>query len=148
MKTNVVRGGGLFLVGALASAVALAAGGCSDDPVPATEVDSGPSTDSGLTADTSNLGDGGTSDVQTSDANDSGPIGPQPVLLNLSPGGHDRLFGVTYDAAGNLYATGVASTAATTTADLSFLVAKFTPAGVLDATFGTNGVATLNVVAA
>jgi uncharacterized delta-60 repeat protein len=146
MKTPVVRGGGLFLVGALASVVALAAGGCSDDDtVAAVETDSGVA-DAGASPDTSTSQDGG-QDVQAADANEAGPVGPQPVILDLVPGGHDRLFGVTYDAAGNLYATGVASATATATSDLAFIVAKLTPAGVLDTSFGTNGVATLNVVA-
>jgi len=76
---------------------------------------------------------------------DSGPTGPAPRVTALSQTGHDRLFGVTRDAAGNIYTTGQISSAIDATADFSVLVAKFSPNGDLASGFGTGGVATKNV---
>jgi uncharacterized delta-60 repeat protein len=137
----------VVVVGALAFVFGLGAAACSDDDTADTPVTDG-GVDTG-TAETS-VADGGSdtsSIVDAADAADGATPGPQPTVLALSPGGHDRLFGATYDAAGNLYATGVTSATATATSDLAFIVAKFSPAGTLDPAFGTNGVATLNVIA-
>jgi uncharacterized delta-60 repeat protein len=74
-----------------------------------------------------------------------GPTGPAPRVTALSQTGHDRLFGVTRDAGGNIYATGQISSAVDATADFSILVAKFSATGDLVSGFGTGGVATKNV---
>ncbi|HEY4188216.1 MAG TPA: hypothetical protein VGP07_24290, partial [Polyangia bacterium] len=60
-------------------------------------------------------------------------------VVTISATGPDRFYGVTYDAQGNIYATGQAATTTDSTADIATVVAKFTPAGVLDTSFGTSG---------
>jgi uncharacterized delta-60 repeat protein len=79
-------------------------------------------------------GEGGTRDVQA-----------VPYILNASPTGHDRFFNSTFDAAGNLYAVGQITSSNDATADVATLVAKFTPAGALDTTFGSGGYYVRNV---
>jgi len=66
-------------------------------------------------------------------------------IVSLSATGHDRLFGVTFDEEGNLFATGQVSADVDAAADFSLLVAKFLPNGELDRRFGNDGVATKNV---
>ncbi len=68
-----------------------------------------------------------------------------PVVVPISAAGHDRFFGVTFDAQGNIFASGVTAPGIDTATDYSTVVAKFTPQGVLDTTFGTNGFAIKNV---
>lgn len=68
-----------------------------------------------------------------------------PVALALSRTGHDRLYGVTYDAAGNIFATGHIANDISGDADFSLLLAKFLPNGELDPSFGNDGVVTHNV---
>lgn len=62
-----------------------------------------------------------------------------PNIVAHSPDGHDRFFNVTLDANDNAFATGITSPGTAAAADSSTLVAKFTPQGVLDTTWGTNG---------
>ncbi|MBS2016062.1 MAG: hypothetical protein JST00_24490 [Deltaproteobacteria bacterium] len=130
-------------VGVLASIGAA----CSDEARPAapTTEDAGPTPtgEGGAGAD-----GGGTDASAPSDAGtDTAAPVPKPVSLAISPAGHDRFFGVSYDAAGNLYAVG--QVAATTDAadDQETVVAKITPSGALDTTFGSGGVARINLVA-
>jgi uncharacterized delta-60 repeat protein len=69
----------------------------------------------------------------------------EPRVIALSAEGHDRLYGLAVDEAGNIYATGQIADGVEMTADFSLLVAKFTPDGELDTEFGRRGVATHNV---
>lgn len=73
--------------------------------------------------------------------------GPLPQLFNLSATGHDRFYASTFDAAGNLYAVGQMTLTNDAAADIATVIAKFTPAGVLDKTFGNGGVFLRNVQA-
>lgn len=68
-----------------------------------------------------------------------------PVIIPISENGHDRFLGVTHDAQGNIYATGIVADGTDNTTDFSTIVAKFLPSGEPDMTFGTNGIATHNV---
>lgn len=69
----------------------------------------------------------------------------EPFRVSLSLTGHDRFFGVTYDAEGNIYAVGQVSTGIANSDDFAFVVAKFLASGDLDASFGNDGVAIKNV---
>jgi uncharacterized delta-60 repeat protein len=68
-----------------------------------------------------------------------------PLALTLSATGNDAFYGVAYDDEGNIYATGHVATNIGTTADHSFVAAKFLASGELDSTFGNEGVVTVNV---
>lgn len=68
-----------------------------------------------------------------------------PIITAISATGHDRFFNVAFDAAGNILAVGVVTPAIDTTTDFATVVARFSPTGVLDTTFGTNGFAVNNV---
>ena len=68
-----------------------------------------------------------------------------PKTVNITAGGHDRFYGVTFDADGNIYAVGVTAPGILATTDFATVVAKFSPAGVLDTTFGSDGYAIRNV---
>jgi uncharacterized delta-60 repeat protein len=84
--------------------------------------------------------------LPTDAAADGSP--PPEVKLTISPlsaAGHDHLFGAVFDAQGSLYATGQIAPGTDTATDYASLVAKFTPAGELDTTFGDRGVAVKNV---
>ena len=100
-------------------------------------------------------GEGGVSDVP-SDAGAAGEAGDAsfslhlspsatPNVLNITAGGHDRFYGVTFDADDNIYAVGVTAPGIATTADFATVVAKFSPEGELDTTFGDGGYAIRNV---
>jgi len=106
------------------------------------KVDAGPvpGIDSGL--------DGGVKpDAGPGPGPDAGPgIKDKVVFAQISPTGHDRFYGVTYDAAGNIYAVGQTSSAIAAGSDSSFVLAKYSSAGVLDTTFGTSGFAIKNIV--
>ncbi len=142
-----VRGlGSLALV--LTGALSLAACGSDDEPAP-----SNPVTDTGVSdaaGDSAPPTDTGVEDSAPADSgDDTGETGPgiteKTLVTPLSTSQHDRLFGVTFDAAGNIYATGVVYVSAD---DSAFVVAKFKSDGTLDGSFGTGGVATKNVIAA
>jgi uncharacterized delta-60 repeat protein len=66
--------------------------------------------------------------------------GPVPI----SETAHDRFWAVTFDAAGKVYGAGYV----TENGDSRMMVARFNADGTRDASFGTNGVVTINVVAA
>ncbi len=68
-----------------------------------------------------------------------------PTVIPVSAAGHDRLFGVTYDTAGNFYAVGVLADSTEATADFRTQVLKFSASGQRDMSFGTNGVASHNI---
>jgi len=107
-------------------------------------VDSGPPVDSGTPTDVVSPTDEGTpTDVVT--PTDAGPVMITPRNLALSAAGHDRFYGVAYDAQGNFYAVGVVADGTAATDDQRTVVAKFNAQGELDTTFGTNGIATHNL---
>jgi uncharacterized delta-60 repeat protein len=68
-----------------------------------------------------------------------------PLILPISAAGHDRFFGATFDAQGNIYAVGVTAPGTDSSTDYATVVAKLTPQGVLDTTFGAGGFAIKNV---
>jgi uncharacterized delta-60 repeat protein len=68
-----------------------------------------------------------------------------PILFNFSNTGHDRFYNSTFDAAGNLYAVGQLTATNETSADTATIVAKFTPKGELDKTFGNGGLFVKNL---
>lgn len=131
--------------------------GCGDDdegdkpaPVDGGAGDSGPKADGGVTPGIDSGLDSGLLDSgikpDGSVGADGGGITDKVVYAQISPTGHDRFYGVTYDTAGNIYAVGTTSTATASGSDSSFVLAKFSSAGVLDTTFGTSGYAIKNVV--
>lgn len=69
----------------------------------------------------------------------------KPTMVALSENGHDRFLGVTHDAQGNIYATGIVTDGTDATADFKMVVAKFLPTGEIDKTFGADGFAIQNV---
>ncbi|HYQ01558.1 MAG TPA: hypothetical protein VER96_22950 [Polyangiaceae bacterium] len=68
-----------------------------------------------------------------------------PKTFDITPGGNDRFYGVAFDADDNIYAVGVTSSAFDATADYATVVAKFSPDGELDPSFGDHGYAIRNV---
>lgn len=79
------------------------------------------------------------------DAPSGSNSGSMVHVVPISATGHDHLFGVAFDAQGNIYATGQVAPGTDTTTDYASVVVKFTPAGALDPTFGDHGVAIRNV---
>ena len=69
-----------------------------------------------------------------------------PQILNITSGGHDRFYGVTFDSDNNIYAVGVTAPGIDTATDFATVVAKFSPEGELDTSFGVSGYAIRNVV--
>ena len=72
--------------------------------------------------------------------------GPPPVqetmkVVPISATGHDRLYGVTFDKAGNIFATGLVGDSIDATTNMKTVVAKFDRYGEPVKTFGTNGFA-------
>lgn len=116
MKTLHVRSGALFPV---VSMVSLLVAGCGD-PAPATDAGVDATGDAGVTA--------------------------APRIVEVSATGHDRFYGVTFAGGGSFYAVGVVSEGnVAASADFETVVAKFTPTGELDTTFGRGGYARLNL---
>ncbi|MFT3766074.1 MAG: delta-60 repeat domain-containing protein [Minicystis sp.] len=70
-----------------------------------------------------------------------------PIVVPLSATGHDRFHGVGFDAQGNILAVGESAPGTDANTDFSAIIARFSPAGVLDTTFGTNGSTVINVAA-
>jgi uncharacterized delta-60 repeat protein len=68
-----------------------------------------------------------------------------PLIVNASPTGHDRFYGAAFDAAGNVYTVGQIASSNDTSADIATLIAKFTPQGALDTSFGSGGFYVRNV---
>jgi uncharacterized delta-60 repeat protein len=81
---------------------------------------------------------------------DAGPS-PDPLRVLVAPlseRGHDRLFGVSYDAQGRIVAVGQSCPGTAAADDCVTAIARFTADGARDAAFGTDGVVTVNVAAA
>ena len=68
-----------------------------------------------------------------------------PQILNITIGGHDRFYGVTFDSENNIYAVGVTAPGIDSATDFATVVAKFSAEGELDPSFGENGYAIRNV---
>lgn len=134
--------------GLVFSVLALAGCGGDEAVAPETGVETETSTtDTGTIADTGSASEVAT-DSSTDVATDAPPaVDPKLTVVKLSETANDRLFGVTYDKSGNIFATGVVGEAAGADADLAFVVAKFKPTGELDKTFGTNGFTKKNIIA-
>ncbi|MBK7401629.1 MAG: hypothetical protein IPJ34_36595 [Myxococcales bacterium] len=130
----------------LLSVAAVVATGCGgDDPAPA-ETDSG-TLDTGVADGSSDSPTEAGADV--ADATPDTPTSdPKPVVLALSAAGHDRLFGLAWDATGDaVYGTGAISDAAGADADTAFFVVKMKADGSVDKSFGVDGIARKNVIA-
>lgn len=121
--------------------------GCSDDESPATAGDTGALADTGSTE--TSVTDGAVEDTGTvTDAPVDAPSSEaKATVLKLSDSLHDRLFAVTFDAAGNMYAAGSIAEGSGADADTSMIVTKLKPDGTLDMAFGDKGVAKKNVIA-
>jgi uncharacterized delta-60 repeat protein len=133
--------------------------GCGDDDDGGDKsaVDAGATGDSGLKPDGSvspgidaGLDAGADSSVKPGvdsgiGGDGGGGITDKVVFAQISPTGHDRFYGVTYDNAGNIYAVGQTSSATAAGSDSSFVLAKFSSGGVLDTSFGTSGYAIKNI---
>lgn len=132
--------GAVFLVFAMA--------GCSgDEPTSSNESPDAGSfePDTALIGDTGLAPDTATDSAPSDTPSDTKPsLDPKLSVVKLSETTHDRFFGVTYDKAGSIYATGVLGETAD---DLAFVVAKFKSTGELDKSFGTNGFTKKNVIA-
>src|SRR5258705_12168616 len=77
---------------------------------------------------------------------DGGPVAPPaPIIVSISPTGHDRFYGVAFGAHDEIFATGQVAVSTDTNADFAFVLAKLTPEGVLDPSFGSGGLAVKNV---
>ncbi len=140
-------GRGLFIGSSVAFALVAAA--CSDDPAPGAETTDGGADTSVTKPDTGSLEDGGAEDGATEDVKqplvDSGndaSTGPSPVFFTFPSGSHSRLYNVVHTAAG-IYATGQV-TSITAPTDFAIPLVKILPTGVLDTTFGNNGIVTTN----
>jgi uncharacterized delta-60 repeat protein len=95
------------------------------------------------------MGDGGAPDLPPSNDDGGGDALPAqlgPLAVVVSPTGHDRFYGVTHDAQGNIYAVGQVASSTDTNADIATVVARFSASGVLDTTFGGQGFAVRNLV--
>lgn len=134
---------GAWILGAMVGCAAIAACGDDDDGARPT-VDGGglPTVDS-ATPDTSTGPD--PKDGGTADAADGSAPEAKPIVLPLSANGHDRIFGIAVDAAGNVFAAGTRSATADATDDFESILVKIGPDGTLDTTFGTGGIASKNV---
>ena len=132
------------------ASLALAAGCDGGDPAP---TDGGTTADAcvACAADGGDVVDGGPGPdagrmVDAAMPVDAGPIlPPEPVIVALSAAGHDRVFALTHDAAGNVLATGQISDSIESGADFEMFVARLTPDLALDASFGTGGITRVNV---
>lgn len=119
-----------LVLGLLATA-GLVGCGDSDTTPPA---DAGTTTDAGSTP----------TDTGSTPTDAGAPTMPTPRNLALSAMGHDRFYGVTFDAQGNFYAVGTVAPGTAATDDQQTVVAKFNAQGQLDTSFGTMGIATHN----
>jgi uncharacterized delta-60 repeat protein len=62
-----------------------------------------------------------------------------PIIHNLSPNGHDRLYGVTYGPDGKIYAVGQYTDTPDLAGNFKTVVVRMNADGSLDGTFGTGG---------
>jgi uncharacterized delta-60 repeat protein len=152
------RGSNPVLFGALAGIVGLSfAAGCEGESE-TTTTSSGQASSSSSSSSGSNVGgsggDGGTNVGGMGGEGGTGgtggmggsPADPKPVMIPISENGHDRFLGVTHDAQGNIYATGIVADGTDAMTDFKTVVAKFSPTGEIDKTFGSNGFAIQNLV--
>ena len=72
-------------------------------------------------------------------------VNPDPHTVAASSAGHDRFYGVTFAPDSSFYVVGVAADSTEATADFRTIVVHFDAAGELDPTFGTDGVASVNL---
>src|SRR5205085_804658 len=63
-------------------------------------------------------------DLAPGDDGGSGAVAP--IIVSVSPTGHDRFYGVAYDPQGNIYATGQVASSTDSKADYATVVAKLT----------------------
>jgi len=68
------------------------------------------------------------------------------TVVPVSTVGHDRFYGVTISSIGDIYAVGNVADSTAATADFETVVMKFDEKGVVDTSFGNNGVARINLV--
>jgi uncharacterized delta-60 repeat protein len=137
-----------MVLGALAPVATMAA--CDSSELVGGGTDAGSSTDAETSDVTSPRPDAAVdagADALPDDAGDAGDAGAGAsfVVHPLSADGPDRLFGVTFDATGNILATGIRASSTDPTADVETVVARFLPSGALDTTFGTNGYVSKNL---
>ncbi len=76
---------------------------------------------------------------------DAGGPSTKLVVRALSEAGHDRFYGVAYDAQGRVLAVGQSCPSTATTADCVSVVARFLADGSADVSFGTAGAAVVNM---
>jgi uncharacterized delta-60 repeat protein len=119
----------------LALLLVLAAAGCDDDQGPAPTPDMTTGNQPDMTT---------TSQLDMTIPSVPVTVG-QPIIMPLAPAGHDRFYGVTFDSAGSIYATGQLADDTATMINYKTLVAKFTPAGALDTSFNGTGFAVHDV---
>jgi uncharacterized delta-60 repeat protein len=128
-------------------ALAACSAPADNDPDAAMRADA--SVDVGSIPDRPVLDDGGhgADVVMAADGSDGGAVIPtMPVNLNLSPMGHDRLFGVAFNTDGSFVAVGTYSDTTEASADVRTLLVKFTATGQIDRSWGSNGFVTRNLV--
>lgn len=144
-----LRSASLPLAALVASTFVVTA--CSDDAAstPANSQDAGldasPALDAAPAVDASSSIDAGPSvDAAVDAAADAGSPVSETIVRALSAAGHDRFYGVTYDAQGRIVAVGQSCPGTATTDDCVSVVARFLASGGADTSFGTDGVATVN----
>jgi len=150
MKINqfsrVLVPGLLALVAAGATVIA-----CDDTEIVPPVVDAGTDSsvlDTGSPAIDSGVTDSGVTDAGCDAPSDTGSdagVAFKPVSVAIEALGHDRFLNVTYDSAGNFYAVGTAIADTSADSDVQSIVVKFNALGQRDTTFGTNGVAKVNL---
>ena len=144
MTSKTFRASLMFPVAALMTFAAIVAACGDDDTQVSPTPDSGTSTPA--EAGGTDSGPGTDSSTPTDSGTDSGPAEIKPISLALSPAGHDRFFGISYDSAGNLYAVGQVTASTDASDEQETVVAKITAAGALDTTFGAGGFVKTNLV--
>ena len=137
------------VLGALVSAALIVA--CDDSAIapPAVDASTGdatPTVDSGTAQPDATITTDSSVDAPSDATTDAAsPI--KPVTVALEAQGHDRFLGVAYDSAGNFYAVGTSIPDTSADTDVQSIVVKFNAQGQRDTTFGTNGVAKVNLSA-
>lgn len=131
-----------FFFSASFSLLALAA--CSPSPMNNPDASMEASTSYDATPDSAVIDDASGPDASMT--SDGGALPTTPQNLNLSSMGHDRLFGVAFNADGSFYAVGTMSDTTEASADFRTLLVKFTATGQIDRSWGNNGFVTRNIV--
>ena len=86
-------------------------------------------------------------DMVMTDPGDMALVKQRIEVAPVSATGHDRFFGVTYDKAGAIYATGVVADGTDAMTNFKTVVAKFDREGAPVRTFGQNGFAIHDIAA-